>query len=172
MTDDLKRLGQAINRVKRQRAGQPGGSFVINEYGQVLCPVNDDSFERFWVGDCRGSITFIGADNELFTLNDDTDLTSGDEWGLPYIGIPHNLSAKNKIYFTFKEGYDTEFLYPPYQDQNLIGALRNIRGPGGCKFIVNPHGIVLTKVEVHPFDWRPKFVGRLNYQKWFPRENA
>ncbi len=172
MTNDLKRLARAVNKVKMQRTGQPGGSFVINEYGQVICPVADESFERFYVGDCRGAITFIGPDGEPFTLNDDADLESGDDWRLPYVGIAYNLSGNNKIYFPLREGYDTECLYPPHQDQNLIRTLRRIRSYGGLRFIVNPHGIVLTKSEDEPFNWQPKYVGRINYQIWFPKESA
>ncbi len=172
MTNDLKSLARAVNHVKRQRAGQPGGSFVINEYSQVLCPVADDSFERFHVGDCRGGITFVSPDGEPFALNDDADLKPGDDWNLPYVGIAHNLSRNNRIYFPLKEGYDTECQYPPSQDQHLIHALRRIRRHGGVRFIVNPHGIVLTKSEDEPSNWQPKYVGRIDYHLWFPREDA
>ncbi len=170
MTPEVRSLARAINRVKRERTGQPGGSFVINEYGQVICPVADGSFERFYVGDCLGAIPFVWPDGDSFTLNDDDDLEPGDDWILPYIGIAFNLSRNNRIYFPLREGYDTECVYPPQQDRQLIQALRAVRGSGGFRFIVNPHGIVLTKVEDDPFIWQPKYVGRIDYERWFPRE--
>ncbi|RLI52848.1 MAG: hypothetical protein DRP09_17095 [Candidatus Thorarchaeota archaeon] len=170
MTDPLQQLAQAVNRIKRAQTGQPGGSFVINEYGQVICPVADDSLERFYVGDCEGAIRFIGPDGEVFTLNDDEYLDTGDDWNLPYVGIAYNLSRHDRIYFPLREGYDTECQYPPWPDQRLIYALRCVRPDGGVRFVVNPHGIVLTKVKEDGM-WKPKYVGRIDYQRWFPRES-
>lgn len=172
MNPALHRLARAVNRVKRQRTGQAGGSFVINEYGQVICPVADNSFERFYVGDCRGLIAFVDPDGDSFTLDDDEDLEPGDEWKLPYVGTAFNLSRSGHIYFPLREGRDTERIYPPVQDHHLIRALRAVRGGGGFRFRVNPHGIVLTKVQHGPRDWQPKYVGRINYQRWFPRESS
>lgn len=170
MTTDLERLGKLVNSVKRQRTGQPGGSFAITEYGQVVCPVADDSFERFYIGDCTGTITFLGPDGVPLTLDNDSELRSGDDWELPYVGVAYNLSRKDRIYFPQKDGDDTELLYPRKQDRDLIRALRRVRGNGGFRFIVNPHGIVLTKVKEGPYDWQPKYVGRINYDLWFPKD--
>lgn len=171
-TPGVQSLAQAVNRVKRQRTGESGGSFVINEYGQVICPVADGSSERFYVGDCDGAITFKWPDGDCFTLDDDEGLETGDYWTLPYVGMAFNLSWDDLIYFQLKEGFDTERVYPPQQDQDLIWALRDIRECGGIRFIVNPHGIVLTKVEDDPLCWKPKYVGRINYECWFAKKEA
>jgi len=171
MTRDVISLGKAVNEVKRRYAGQPGGAFVINEYGQVITPVPDTRPRRFYIGYSSGSIVFIGPSGKRFTLDDDAGLCPGDDWMLPYVGIAYCLSWNNRIYFPMREGIDTECQYPPRQDPNLIRAIRRIRPFGGVRFIVNPHGIVLTKVEVTPSKWQPKYAGRINYQCWFPREN-
>jgi len=172
MTNELKHLAKCINQVKRQRAGQPGGAFIINEFGQVICPIADASLDRYYVGDCQGEIAFSGPDGNTFTLNDEADLTPGEDWSLPYLGLPYNLSGDGEIYFQVKDGDDTERVRPPCQDEELIQAIRRIRGWGGVRFLVNPHGIVLTKSEEGAFNWRPKYVGRINYDLWFPREDA
>ena len=169
-TPPLERMAQAINRVKLQRTGQPGGSFIINEFGQVLCPVADESFERFYVGDCRGAITFVDPDGNDFTLDDDAGLQPGDDWKLPYLGMPFNLSGRNRIYFQQKNGVESECIYAPVNDQSLIHSLRAVRPYGGVRFIVNPHGIVLTKVNEGHADWNPKYVGRINLAHWFAKE--
>lgn len=171
MTNDLANLARAVNDVKRRYTGQPGGSFVINEYGQVISPVADGSSVRFYVGDCGGSIVFTGPDRKRFTLDGDAGLAPGADWDLPYVGIPYNLSWDNTIYFPSKEGCDTERQLPLRQDPNLILAIRRVRRSGGVKFIVNPHGVVLTKFEAGPFNWQPKYVGRINYEYWFVKQS-
>ena len=171
MTTDLDRLAEAINSVKRRFTGQPGGSFVINEHGQVITPVADGSWDRYYVGDVLGEIVFIGPDDEEFTLAGNGGLTCGDDWDLPYVGIPYNLSWDNKIHFKMTEGIDTESQYPPRQDMNLIRAIRAVRGSGrGVRFVVNPHGLVLTKREAGPFDWQAKYVGRISFECWFTKQ--
>ena len=35
------------------------------------------------------------------------------------------------------------------------------------RFIVNLHGVVVTKTEP---DWQPVFVGFINPDRWFPKE--
>lgn len=172
MTRDLERLAEEINAVKRRSTGQAGGAFAINEYGQVITPVADGSWERYYVGDCVGEMVFIGPDDEEFTLLGDGALKCGDDWDLPYVGIPYNLSWDDKIHFKMTEGTDTEWQYPARQDGNLIRAIRSVRGSGrGVRFVVNPHGLVLTKRESGSFDWQAKYVGRINFECWFPKQN-
>ncbi len=129
MTNELERLAEAVNAVKRRFTGQPGGSFVVNEYGQVIAPVADGSWDRYYIGDYTGRIVFTGPEGERFTLAGDDAPECGDDWSLPYIGIPYNLSWDNKIHFKMTEGIDTESLYPPRQDVNLIRAIRSSAAP-------------------------------------------
>jgi len=170
MSASLKKLANAVNAIKRRYAGQSGGAFVINEFGQVICPVAAPPWERYYVGDCSGAPVFTDADGNQFTLNDTHGLKTGDPWRLPYVGSVYNLSARNRIYFTMKRGTDTEFINPPRQDRDLINAIRGIRPYGAVRFIVNPHGIALTKVP-RGRRWQPTYIGRVDYDNWFPKES-
>jgi len=170
MSASLRRLANAINAIKRRFAGCPGGAFIINEFGQVICPVPVSPWERYYVGDCSGAPVFMDADGNQFTLNNTHGLKTGDPWRLPYVGIVYNLSARNRIYFAMRRGIDTEFINPPRQDRNLINAIRSIRPSGSVRFIVNPHGIALTKVP-NGHRWKPTYIGRIDYDNWFPKES-
>lgn len=169
MSGELKKLANCTNAVKRMHTGQPGGAFLINEFGQVISPVAAPPWHYFYVGDCTGVPAFRYPDGGRFTLNDDDGLEIGDQWDPPYVGIAHNLSARNRIYFQKRHGRETEIIYLPQNDPQLIRALREVRPNGAVRFIVNPHGIVLTKV---PPDWRPVYVGRIDYDRWFPRDEG
>ena len=96
-------------------------------------------------------------------LDDDYDLDLGDNWDKPYIGLVYVFGADHQI--RFETSGQTEC--PHSQDQNLIATLRRLR-PGGGRILVNPAGIVLTKVQ-RGFDWIPIYVGRINYQNWFQK---
>jgi len=169
MTPDLVGLAMAVNRVKRRYTGRAGGAFIINEFRQVICPVADFSEDRYYVGDCSGAPVFIDPRGFRFTLDDDRRLQPGDLWDRPYVGVPYNLSARGQVYFPVRSGIDTECMRPPEQDATLIAALRHIRFGEPARFIVNPHGIALTKV-CQGGVWQPVYVGRLDYQLWFERE--
>ncbi|MCX8034315.1 MAG: hypothetical protein N3A00_03235, partial [Thermodesulfovibrio sp.] len=93
----------------------------------------------------------------------------GTPWDRPYIGIPYNLSHRNRIYFKREneDGVEIEYLNNRYED--LIKNLRKIRPYGPIRFIVNPYGIVLTKIRVNN-NWRAVFVQKIDYEEWFPME--
>jgi len=169
MTPDLVKLARAVNRVKRRHTGRAGGAFIINEFGQVVVPVADFSEDRYYVGDCSGAPVFVDPRGFRFGLDDDRRLLPGDLWDRPYVGVPYNLSAPGQIYFPMRWGDDTEYTNPPQQDATLISALRHVRFGEPARFIVNPHGIVLTKANQGGI-WQPIYVGRLNYQLWFAKE--
>ena len=144
-SEAVRHLAKAINTLKRRETGRAGGSFVINEFGQVICPVVN-STKRFSLGEVSGPLYFEDPWDDAYLLSlDVNDLKCGVEWELPYIGIQYQLHSGDHIYF-WKEtpdgGYKAE---PPRQDDGLIDKLREIREYGSARFIVNQHGIVLTK---------------------------
>lgn len=169
-TQSVVELARAVNEVKRKWTGKAGGSFQINEFGQVLVPLAGEFTERVYVGDCEGAITFQSPDGRRFTLADDHGLQCGDPWPWPYVGMPFSLSKKNNVYFREKSGPDEEAKFPPVQDYELIRRLRRLRPQEGCRFIVNPHGVVLTKVQTPQGQWRPTYAGRINPARWFVKE--
>lgn len=161
-----------INQIKRRHHGQPGGSFLVNEYGDVIVPTRWG--KRFCVGKMSGSLRFISSDNgRLVDLSDDSNLDLGDPWELPYVGMVYHLSARGRLYYWDKG--ENKSQSPRVQDKDLIKRIRTIRRSGPVKILVNPYGIVLTKVPIDDFDfdedkWKPVYIGRLDYSKWFAEE--
>jgi hypothetical protein len=169
-------LAQAVNAAKVAFGGQQGGAFAINEFGQVIVPVYDEGTHHLLVGECRGSLQFNDPlSGEMFDLTGGEHLSCGDPWILPYLGIRHNLTQWGKIYFWHQDESGERSEYPPAQDPELISRLRSIRAYGPIRFLVNPHGIVLTKLPAGADEdeeqWTPVFAGRIRYSLWFNKED-
>ena len=170
-------LVDAVARAKRHAGGEGGGSFLINEYGKVLVPASDGAGQRFLAGRLNGPLLFENpfSPEEPIDLADNELLENGDPWKLPYIGIPYHLHRTGNIYFYQYGESGGRSIYPPRQDHKLIRAIRNIRPSGPVCILVNPAGLVLTKVPsgICPQSedsWQPVFVGSINRNLWFEEE--
>lgn len=171
------KLAEAVARAKRQAGGDGGGSFLINEYGQVLVPATEGGGRRFLVGRLDGTLLFENplAPGETIDLGDAELLKSGDPWGLPYVGVPYHLHRRGNIYFYRHDESGGRVVSPPRQDYGLIRAIRNVRPYGPVCILVNPAGLVLTKVPSGAYpqsedDWQSVFVGSINPNLWFEEE--
>ena len=168
-SDAVGDLITAVNHTKETHAGSPGGAFQINEFGQVLCPIPQSS-ARYWIGTITGVPQFIDPrrPKTRFELRLPSSTQPGTPWDRPYIGMKFNLDSNDSIYFLEDDG-DIRFkkrLTTPNPD--LVSRLRAVRGPGqSIRFIVNLHGVVLTKSEPA---WEPVFVGVIDTNRWFPKE--
>jgi hypothetical protein len=168
-SETARALGRAVNDTKEEHTGSRGGSFLINEFGQVICPAGPG---RYWVGTIKGVPQFSHpVDNGRFTLHPGETMTCNELWNLPYIGMAYNLSANDQIYFKQQtpDGEENEYLPDDYPE--LVRSLRKVRPFGAARFIVNLHGVVITKVEYADGNWRPHFVGMLDYAQWFPEDS-
>lgn len=170
-------LADAVGRAKRHAGGDGGGSFLINEFGQVLVPASDGKGQRFLAGHLNGRLLFENPfdPDDVIDLGDCSHLQPGDPWKLPYVGIPYNLNGRSQIYFYELNSDGGSPVFPPRQDQSLIQAFRRIRRTGAVRFIVNHAGLVLTKCpngEQWSADesWQPVFVGQINRSLWFGKE--
>lgn len=171
-------LIDAVARVKRHvGGGDGGGSFLINEYGKVLVPASDGGGQRYLAGRIIGRLLFENpfVPEEPIDLGDDELLENGDHWKLPYIGIPYHLHRSGNIYFYQHDTDGSRSIYPPEQDHDLINAIRNVRPYGPVRILVNPAGLVLTKVpfgirKLSEDPWQPVFVGSINPNLWFEEE--
>lgn len=171
-TPDTKALAKALNKVKSEHTGHAGGSFLINEYGQVISPIRNTK-NRYWVGDLDGIPEFSDPLNGgTFNLRPGPNVRPGTRWNGPYIGMKFNLSADDRIYFNHENDDGRQKFWLKKNDLKLVKSLREIREEGTVvRFIVNLHGAVFTKVEVETKEWRPFFVGFIDYEKWFPKES-
>lgn len=174
-------LAAAVARGKQHMGDSGGGSFVINEYGQVIVPSSKGDGSRVIVGEINGGVLIDNplADTQIdkfYRLWETDDLAPSDQWEKPYVGAQYNLNKWSKIYYyrTSDDGGGSEF--PLAQDEGLVSALRNIRRTGPVRFVVNPYGIVLTKRPEgddwsQNENWESVFVGKINYEKWFKKES-
>ncbi len=172
--DEAAELAAAVNSGKHLVGAAPGGAFLLNEYGQVLVPTLFGD-QVALVGECDGRLEFwdMFQEDATFDLSQDDGLELGNNWDRPYIGIPHNMSARSEIYFKFQDESGITRFPAPSQDYDLIDALRTLRPSGAVRFVVTYGGIVLTKVPVGRWAaqrWEPRYVGRLDYQRWYPKE--
>lgn len=170
----ISNLVDAIHDAKTLMGHSVGGSFQINEFGQVLVPSTSGRGEVMIVGEAKGAILWENPmTGGCIDLSSTAGLTVGAPWQKPYIGHPYNLSQSNTIYHYNKT--DGTKSYPAKQDIGLIKAIRAVRRTGSVRFIVNMHGIVLTKVPVGEFNefgdtYEPVYIGRINERLWFEKE--
>jgi len=172
-----RELAQAVHAGKRALGGRRGGSFLINEFGDVLVPSPLGDGRVVVVGRWVGGLRFQDRHHPgaVFDLSDDRALVSGAAWDRPYLGVPHHLSALGEIYFWEQDFGGAGKLTPPEQDNALVQALRRIRPRGAVRFVVGCGGLVLTKVEVWQAGlshWQARYVGRLNFKRWFKKEGG
>ena len=169
-------LADAVNAGKRFLRGSVGGAFLINEFGQVLVPDQSGDGDVVTVGECRGRLVFHDSlsGSGLFDMTDELRLTSGDKWERPYVGVAYNLSQGSEIYFRHQGRVGSRKVTPPVQDDSLIDALRAVRPYGSVRFLATFGGLILTKVPIGNWKsprWEPQFVGRIDYKRWFQKED-
>lgn len=170
----VERLIEAVEKAKRKMGGTDarGGSFQINEFGQVIVPdqkENKGNRTRMLVGEIDGGIRFTCPQDSrrFFDMSGGDQYTTNCEWDLPCIGMQFRLRKDDQIYFWTKEkkedGYPKDV--PDRQDDALIQKIRSIKPQGSVRFIVNPWGVALTESQD-----APRYIGEINYEKWFKKE--
>ena len=94
------------------------------------------------------------------------DAECGDLWDRPYLGMIYNLMNDDSVTFEKEDddGSRRIALGTPYDD--LVESLRSLRH-GTIRFLVNLHGVVLTKLEG---DAKPVYVTTVDLNHWFPKE--
>ena len=94
----VEKMIATINMVKRHHNCQPGGSFLLNEYGQVLVPTQTG--QRFCVGQTTGIMLMRNLDTqEIVDLSDDTGLTTVTP-GRCHMWEPFIISTVEAIFIT------------------------------------------------------------------------
>lgn len=176
-SDGAAALAAAVNAGKAFLSGERGGSFLINERGQILVPAfSPNDYRVAIVGECSGSLKFENSTvgRGVFDLADDSGLSVGGVWDRPYVGVPHQLSSRGELYFWKEDAAGGEKMLPLAQDRAQIGALRQLRSYGPVRFVAAYGGFALTKVPLGDWPrqrWEPRYVGRIDSRKWFRKEN-
>jgi len=166
-------LVKAVQQGKKFFGYETMGAFLVNEYGQVIVPASDGQGQRALVGTICGSLQFENPfiNDAVFDLSDDKGLMCGDPWPKPYVGSKYNWSFRDGIHYREGAKEGKRIILCPHQDASLVKVLRKVRAEGYIRFIVNPHGLVLTKRKTGS-RWQPVYVGRIDYSKWFPKEGS
>ncbi len=172
LSDGVGDLYDQVRWAKTQMGGQAGGSFLMTEHGRVLVPAHDayEAATPVWcAGTWEGPLEFENPfTNDTFDLTDDNGLSPGDPWRGPYIGLPHTMwpdgSIGIKKTFDRAERGRAAWDWPAGGgDDNLVAALRRVRGRGWARFITGPGGFAITKGR----HMRPIYVGRINLASWY-----
>lgn len=173
-------LADAVNAAKRELGGSGGGSFLINEHGQVLVPAPGGGGDVLLAGEIAGDLEFENPflSGATFSLADDARLCVGDSWDRPYVGMWYNLAKYGQVYRMRMAASAQMKELPARQDSSLVRNLRSIRPYGAVRFIVNPHGIVLTKAPpdgdaetlCEEESWTTAYAGRIDPTRWFAKE--
>ena len=174
MDEAATELISAVNRCKSIYSynNSNGGGFSINEHGLVIVPISSGGNEFIvpkLIGIWQGRILFEDPyDDDIHLSLDPDNFTTGDDWNLPYLGMKYNLSANNKIYFSFRNEEGQKYISLPdsIDAKYLIKALRQIRpGRVPMTFLVNNNHAVIAKA--NNGDWTPKFVCKLDINNWY-----
>lgn len=172
-TGPASELARAVNRGKRLLGVAPGGSFVINEFGQVLVPSSAGDGRVALVGEWEGALEFTDPlRGGVFDLAPAKPMVNGDHWERPYLGVTYHLSFRSEIYFWNHASHGAAKQLPSAQDDDLIDALRAIRPCGAVRFVACCGGLVVTKAPAASrwTTWEARYVGRIDFNRWFAKE--
>jgi hypothetical protein len=92
-------LVEMVNDVKKYYSGSPGGAFYINEYKQVIVPVQGEESDYYFAGEYNNPLEFEFEGKKISGDAKDLDgkkIHPGDVWVGPHPGIPYVLKAGGK----------------------------------------------------------------------------
>jgi hypothetical protein len=157
---------EAINQAKSEKTGSRGGSFHINEYGQVLVPIAQ-SQDKYLVGELSGYPEFVDPrSGRHFSLAAPRAGKTGAAWDFPYVGMPFKFNSEGQVSRVRTVGDISELESPLRHDSSLAAKLTQLRPTGG-RMLINLHGVILTKMDGE----KPIFVGEIDPNKWFTKTN-
>lgn len=91
-TADHPELVEMVNDVKVEANGVAGGTFYINEFGDVVVPAADG---HYWGGHYERVLEF-SFDGGVISPQAPRGLQPGDPWPGPHVGIRYVLTADRK----------------------------------------------------------------------------
>ena len=169
-TQDHSELVEMVNEAKLHGNGSPGGAFYINEYLDVVVPTTDG--ECWFAGTYQNYLEFE-FEGQLIGPRAHEDLSPGDPWPGPHVGIRYTLKAGGKdIGYTTSprpKVERTELLsdhHGPEAAAELARRLAAVKGSEGGRIYINECGEFFSP----PPDPREDFIylGSLDEDLWFP----
>jgi len=176
-TEDHPGLVEMVNAVKVSMGAGPNGPFYINEYQQVIVPVDDGTY--YFAGDYDEPLRFEFEGITLSGEGVDLDgrlLSPGDDWDGPHPGIPYVLKAGGgdiyykseprphvikKVLLSSEVGLAAS--------RSLAARIQAVKGLQGGKFYVNEWRRMFAPVnEGGVYIYR--YIGHLDDDEpWFPK---
>jgi hypothetical protein len=172
-TGDHERLAALVNEVKRRlpgRDGRDGGAFYINEFKAVLVP-DGEGGSCFWAGNYEEVLLFREGALEV-SPEAPEDLSPGDIWSGPHVGIPYILNAgATDLRFDKVDGRRRETVFL----SDDVGApaaratasfIAAVKGTSGGRVFINEECELFAPVGVAG-DWEYQYIGPLGEHAWF-----
>jgi hypothetical protein len=179
-TREHPELVEMVNAVKLAHRSAPKGAFYINEYKQVIVPI--EAGDYYLAGEYTTPLEFVFEGNILSGDAKDfkgRPLKSGDEWFGPHPGIPYRLKAGGKdIYYTaqIREDVTKKVILSAYCgiEETRLFAQRflAVKGFQGGRIYVNEFRQIFTPVSQGK-DWTYIYIGKLTDRDcWFPKPHS
>jgi hypothetical protein len=170
-TNDHGALADMVNAVKTDISGVPGGSFYINEYGDVLVPSQDGNC--YWAGNFDSRLEFRTEDGVVVTPSAPHDLEPGDAWPGPHVGIRYVLMAGGQDVRYERKVSERRVEIVQLSDEVETAAARQtaariaaVKGASGGRFYINEAGEMFGPVSSNDFaDF--VYIGHIEDSSWF-----
>lgn len=175
-SDQHSELVEMVNKVKLAINGQPGGSFYINEYQQVLVPCMKEGY--YFAGEYHKPLTF---DFEGKIITGDAvniagqPINPGEDWFGPHPGVPYKLKAGGKdisYQAKLRPGVEKEVKLSELIGLSRAGEIsRKIamyKGSDGGRFYVNERLNAFTPVNGE-YGIKYIYLGKIDLANWFPK---
>lgn len=182
-TDEHPQLVEMVNAVKTEMGEGPGGPFYINEYKQVIVPINDsDSSEYYLAGIYEPLLEFDFDGKVISGKAEDLDgnpISPGDKWAGSHHGIPYVLRAggkdiKYKRIISSHPKIEREEILSGVlsreQAKEVAKMVATIKGPEGGRFYVNEYLNVFAPLTEDSVVFY--YCGRVDLDNWFPMPHA
>lgn len=167
-TEQHPQLLAMVNAVKQTAGGSRGGPFLINEHKQVLVPTSAGWF----VAGTYEEIIEFELDGEIISPEPPPDLSPGDHWPGPRVGMTYTLAAGgNDIYCRVEVGnreVDVKLSEQAGVEANFLAErLAETKGTDGGRIYINEARQFFAPVgagEAPPY----LYLGPLDEEPWFP----
>lgn len=170
-TNDHDALSEMVNAVKTAVNGVQGGSFYINEWGDVLVPGLDG--QCYWAGHFDGTLEFRTEDGNIVTPAAPYGLAAGDAWVGPHAGIRYVLTAggqdvkyERKISERRTEVHMLSDEVGEAAARSTAARIAAVKGSSGGRFYINEVGEMFGPVSSNE-DARFVYIGHLEDSCWF-----
>lgn len=171
-TADHSSLADMVNAVKLAMDGVPGGTFYINEWGDVLVKGRDGR-DCFWAGHYDDRLEFTTEDGTLVSPSAPAGLRPGDAWPGPHVGICYVLKAGAQDIKYERQVSDRRTQIVLLSDEVGQSAAREtaariaaVKGTAGGRFYINEAGEMFGPVSSNDYA-NFVYIGHLEDSRWF-----